>query len=142
MQADFVVLHKNAASPAVIVETRARKNTNTDWAREFAEQVVSAYGLSQKPFFVLATLDNTYIWSGLSTPVPAPSCTIDTERLIGTKLTNDSEIPITPESFEMLIQGWLKRVLAAEDSSTSMPSELRILGLGEAINNGSLLASD
>jgi hypothetical protein len=139
MLADFVVLSAEN-KPIVAVEARARKNTSASWAQKYAEEFLAQNAVTEDLFFVLATLEQTYLWPSLHAKgvVPEPSCTINTRRLLGQWMPEEEQ-PISALSFETLISGWISSITAEQHSnSATLPYEVVSTGLVDAIRNGKI----
>lgn len=139
MLADLVVM-SSGNRPVVVVEARARKDTDDNWAKQFVHYYLAERPTPNEQFFLLATLERIFIWKFQpGAQIEDPICVLDTHAVVGNMMPQDMESQLTAQSFETVIHIWLSGLLSIDSTiADTVPSQLVDIGFVAAIQNGSV----
>lgn len=108
-QFDFEV-YGSDGQLALVVETKARRGANTDWARLLRQNLLADAKHATNAMFMLATLDGIYVWER-----GAPLSKLATYELLAREIFApyfqrggvDPAKPVNPMLFEAIVGSWL-----------------------------------
>jgi hypothetical protein len=134
-EVDFAVYSPDGTR-TFLVEAKAQRGTNHDWAREFRNSLVHRGSLPSQGSFLLATPDWFYLWTSHDKAEAEPDLIIDAQRLLSAYLQkSDVKIEsISPLTFERIIGWWLRDLV--ETGGPTPDEKLNASGVPAAIRGG------
>lgn len=101
-----------------VVEVKGRLGTSEDWAAQFHRNLLSL-GMPGAPFFLLATPDRLYLWTGEASPSgkDRPSFVVDARPILGPFFQRARIKPeeVSPHVLEFVVADWLTELVHSSD---------------------------
>ena len=136
-----LIVYSPDGEAKLAVEVKRVPTADDAWAIKFRRNLMAHSAISQTPYFLLAMIENLYLWTPGS---PIDQDSVDykakTADVLGRFIDPDDLVSITGSGLELLVSSWLKTLVDSEVSKESAPELDWVLdsGLYETIKNGSV----
>ena len=128
----------------LIAEVKTKTRSSPEWAA-LLRRNLAAYGLPPARYFMVATPDQLYLWSGkpFQPEVIPPDLSVDTRQLFAPYFGNAEPPPgsLGESSFEWIVASWLNELLDGHGVNRLPPNAaewFRSEGLLDALRGGRL----
>lgn len=144
LQKPDIAVYGEGGETVLVAEVKGKPHSSPEWAA-LLRRNLAAYGLPQARYFMVATLDQLYLWAGkpLQAELVPPDISVDTRPLFEPYLrqADVAADDLSEGGLELIVAVWLNELLVGYGADRLPPSAaewFKSEGLLDALRGGRL----